>query len=68
MNVTVMLILFLLLPGYDKPERGQIAMPDLETCQARAALFLETARVEIQDEGGHVMAGCAVVLPPRQPS
>lgn len=62
----IILVLLLALPGYAEPIEGEIPMASMAECSARAALYLETFRREVTDEGGAAEATCTIQVPRRQ--
>lgn len=62
----VILLLQLSLPGYAEPIEGHIRMASMSECSARAALYLETFRREVTDDGGTAEAACIVTVLRRQ--
>jgi hypothetical protein len=61
-----LLVLQLALPQYDEPITGEIEMASFAECQERAALFLESFRQQMTDDGGEAMAGCVVKIARKQ--
>lgn len=63
----IVLVLELFLPGNATPIHGELDMPSLEVCIARAERFIKTFDTE-NPEGGQAMAGCIVKIPPKRES